>query len=610
MHSLGIAPSNRAVSNPPPRPYHARARRDGPAAHGGTALEAHFTRIDWAVLVGYLLLTTWLGARLAGKQSTIREFFLAGRKMPWLAVAGSNIATEISAVTLIAVPAAVFKIGGDLSYLQLGLGAILARVIIAIWFVPAFYEREIFSPYDYMGHWLGQPVRAVTSGLFVLGAVLGQSVRVLLTAVILQLITGIPLEASIWLIGGVAVVWTLLGGITTVIWTDVIQFFVFLIGIIAALLFVLWQLPGGWAELIAQAAAAPDGSKLRFWNLSPNPHEPFTIWTALIANTLLCLAVYGTDQIMAQRMFCCRGPRQAALATIFSCVALVVTVLAAFVGLGLYAFYQRFPMEGAAAAAVAADKESIFPVFVLTQMPAGLVGLIIAGVFAAAISTLDGVLVALSQVVVTGLVRPWRARVAAAAGRSPPDFDRRDLVLSKVLVVVWAVTLCGMAHVSQLALAHHRTLLDLALSMATYTGGPLLAAFMLAFLRLDVDYRGILWAAPLSVLMVFAITWHQTWAHWTTCVLAGAIVLAWLGMVFASISYWATEWWRDARPTLLLIATAGLAVFLNTTPLPGLGAGGAKAYLTLAWPWNVPIGFTVAFVLGYALARPRPNRKP
>ncbi len=564
------------------------------------------------MLVGYLVFTTVLGARLAGKQATIRDFFLAGRKIPWPAVAGSNIATEISAVTLISVPASVYAVGGDLTYLQLALGALLARIIVGIWFVRAFYEREIYSPYEYMGHWLGPQVRTVTSGLFVLGTVLGQSVRVLLTAIVLELISGIPLWASIWLIGGAAVLWTWLGGITTVIWTDVIQFFVFLIGMIVALAFVLANLPGGWGELIHQAGQS---GKLRFWNLSTNPNEAFTLWTAVVGNTILCLAVYGTDQTMAQRMFCCRGRRQAAYAVIFSSIGLLVTVLAAGVGLGLFAFYRHFPLSGDALAAVKDQADRIFPVFVLEHMPVGVVGLIIAGIFAAAISTLDGVLVALSQVVITGVYRPWRERgeerqrgnkairrggQQGTEARRHEEDDRHYVWVSKLLVVVWAVALCAMAQVSKLAWDHYKDILNLALAMATYTGGTLLAAFCLAFFRLNVDYRGILWAAPLSVLTVFAISWHQPWAQWTAAILAAAIIVGWFVAVICRTESRSAR--RDIAASIVLLIAAGTAVFVSCFHY--VGAGGVR-HITVAWPWNVPIGFVVAFALGYLLARPR-----
>jgi solute:Na+ symporter, SSS family len=548
------------------------------------------------VLVAYLVFTTVLGARLAGKQATIRDFFLAGRRIPWPAVAGSNIATEISAVTLISVPAVVYAVGGDLTYLQLSLGALLARLIVGIWFVRAFYEREIYSPYDYMGNWLGPQVRNVTSGLFILGAMLGQSVRVLITALVLEVISGVPLSVSIWLIGAAAVVWTLLGGITTVIWTDVIQFFIFLISMLVALVAVVLELPGGWPDLWHAAA---DAGKLRLWNLSTSPHDAFTLWAGLIGNTILCLAVYGTDQTMAQRMFCCRGRRQATLAVIASSAGLIVPVLAVFVGLGLFAFYQHHPLTGDALAAVQKHNDRIFPVFILQQMPVGVVGLIIAGVFAAAISTLDGVLVALSQVVIS-VYRPWReATIGAAGGADDPHYVR----VSKVLVVVWGVLLCLMAQISKLAWDRYNDILDLALAMATYTSGSLLAAFLLAFFRMNVDYRGILWAAPLSILAVFAITWHQPWAQYMTIGLAAAILAGWCWHVLAGSGGRTNGRHWDGLATAGVVLAGGLAIGLCCLQFGG-------KHITVAWPWNVPLGFVVALVFGYLLARPRAIAAP
>jgi len=559
-------------------------------------LQAHFTLLDWLILLGYLLFTTLLGARLAGRQATIRDFFLGGRKLPWWAVSGSIIATEISAVTFIGVPAIVYRAGGDLTYLQLTLGAILARLIIALWFVPAFYQREIYSPYEYMGQRLGTPVRSVTSGLFLLGAVLGQSVRLLLTAIILQLMTGVELWLAIWLIGALAVLWTLLGGITTVIWTDVIQFAVFTLGLVAALGVALTRLPGGWGEVMTVAAAA---GKLRVWNLTTDPQEEFTLWTALLANTLLCLNAYGTDQLIAQRMFCCRGPRAARLAIIASSLGHLVTLLAVGVGLTLYAFYQRHPLHGSAAASVATRVDNVFPVFILQEIPPGLTGLVIAGVFAAAISSLDSVLAALSQTVVSHFYRPWRQRRLGTNGRQKDD-ERHYLWAARLLVVVWGIVLCAMAHVAELASTRYRELLNLALAMASYTGGALLAAFFFAFLRLNLSYRGIMWSAPLSVLMVFALSWHQPWAIVTTIAASLTLLAAWL--------FWTMKNWRNGESSrtrtllrgLALGAGAASVVLVCITPVDESGQ-----HLVVAWPWNVPVGFVVAFAFGILLDSPR-----
>ncbi|TWT45493.1 Sodium/glucose cotransporter [Phycisphaerae bacterium RAS1] len=552
--------------------------------HGGSPLQAHFTLIDWAVLVGYLLLSTLVGALLAGKQATIRDFFLGGKTLPWPAVSASIIATEISAVTLLSVPAIVFAPGGNLTYLQLAIGSIIARVIVAVVFVPAFYEREIFSPYDYIGRRLGPPARTLITLLFMLGSVLGQSVRVLITALVLEQISGIHMTWCIWIIGLFGGLWTLLGGITTVIWTDVIQFVLFIVAMAAALVFVLLQLPGGWSEVFSAASAA---GKLQAIDLSSDPKAGFTLWTGLIGNTVLCLSAYGTDQMMAQRMFCCRGPVQARRAILASNIGLITPILALLVGLALFAFYQRFPLAGEAAAAVAAKSDRVFPVFVLQNMPPGLVGLIIAGIFAAAMPT--SAISALSQTVMTTFYQPWRARRTEGPLNSSIREDRLDLFVSRILIVIWSVVLSGMAQISKLAWDRYGQIINLALEMATYTGGALLAAFLLALLRLNVDYRGIVWSAPLSVLCVFGVTWHQPWAQWTTLVLSS--LLAAVRLVRARGA--------GSLSTVVFLIACGLPPFLSCFNWLAEDV----RYISVAWPWNVPIGFIVAFSLGWLLAR-------
>jgi Na+/proline symporter len=493
-----------------------------------------------------------------------------------------------------------------MTFLQLAIGAIAARVIIGVWFVPAFYQREIYSPYDYVGDRLGPPARTVTTGLFILGAVLGQSVRVLTTAFVLELMTGIPLWGSIWIIGAVAIGWTLLGGITTVIWTDVLQFAVFVVGLLTALVLIVMKLPGGWEQMVETGEAA---GKFQLLDTRLTLDAPYTIWAALIGSTFLCLNAYGTDQLIAQRMFCCRGPREARKAMIWSSVAQIITVIALLVGVGLYAFYQQNPLEGEALRLVNERGDRIFPIFILRQLPVGVTGLLIAGVFAAAISSLDSALAALSQTVVSLVYQPRGAEARAdgearpggtAAGGSPTAAeDRRHVRVSRVLVVVWGIVLCGAAQVAVLAWNEkYKALLDLALAMATYAAGATLAAFLLAFFRLNVDHRGIVWAAPLSVLTVFAISWHQPWAVYTTGVGVSLVVALWIGGLLRRSDAGSAAWRTDALKTVLLLASGALAVFICKHRL---ASGGP---ITVAWPWNVPIGFSVAFSLGYLLARP------
>jgi Na+(H+)/acetate symporter ActP len=197
-----------------------------------------FNGYSWAVIVVYMILTTWLGHRLSGSHATIRDFFLGGRKIPWYAVSGSVIATELSAMTLVGAPAFLWAASGDMSYAVLAIGTILGRIIVGYVFVPKYYEQEIYSPYEYIGNQLGHRANRITSFLFMMGGILGQGTRVLLTAIVLEVVTGMDIYACIWIVGFVSVVWTWMGGITTVIWTDVIQFLVFAFSSILTLVIV------------------------------------------------------------------------------------------------------------------------------------------------------------------------------------------------------------------------------------------------------------------------------------------------------------------------------------------------------------------------------------
>lgn len=572
------------------------------------SLAGHFTWIDWGIVLGYLAFTTLLGGVLAGKQASIRDFFLGGRKLPWYAVAGSIVATEISAITFISVPFLVFRPGGDFTYLQLGLiGSLLARLIVGYVLVPAYYQHEIYSPYDYMANRLGRGVREMTTSLFALTGMLAQSARVYLTAVVLELVlreqlgalsavTGIDrLALAIWIIGIVAIGWTIMGGITTVIWTDVILFFVFLIGAAVALGTVAYHIDGG---LIAVMRQGYDAGKFRLWDFSTDPTRAFTIWTAAIASTWGGIGAYGTDQLMAQRMFCCRGPVEARKAIIVSWLGQIVTVTVMLVGVALYVYYQHHPLTGDALAAYEEKGDRIFPIFILTVIPTGLTGLIIAGVFAAAISSLDSILAALAQTSISGFYLPWRQRRLKRRGKTVDEQleARRTVRVSRLLVIFWGIALCLMAQLAEKAAEFYPTILDLALAMAGYVGGALLAGFALAFLPLRINGRGYLFSAPLSVLTVFALIWHQPWANLICWIGGGLLLIAWIiALVKSSPS---ASRLQLAWQTVVLVL--GIALMLLISHFGYFERNGKP--VSIAWPWQAPVGSLVAFVWGWLLA--------
>jgi SSS family transporter len=464
------------------------------------AIESHFTALDWGVVMGYLLLTTVIGHALSGKNATIRDFFLGGRSLPWWAVSGSMIATEISALTFIGVPGGVFALKGDWTYLQWGIGSIIARFIVGYWLVPLYYQKEIYSPYDFMGARLGEGVRRLVTGLFSLGAILGQSVRVLVTAIILTTVTGMPMNLCILCIGAFAVVWTLMGGMRTVIWTDVIQFLIFLFGGLLAFGWLCGHL--GWESIVEiNRHAGPDGGidKMRIFDFTTPWNEPllnYTFWVGVIAMPFQNVAAFGTDQLNAQRIFCCGSAREARKAVVWSSISLVTTLLMLAVGAGLFAWYHTKGMSPAEAAKFAENSNFVFPVWITTVLPPGLTGLILAGAFAAAISSLDSVLAALSQ---TSLSAWYGREKLERDGHGPAMVFR-----SRVMVVVWAAVLSGFAILMAGGYAQNenKNLIDLAFGMVAYTYGPLLGVLLAAILPGRRSLNGLITGVCISVLIV------------------------------------------------------------------------------------------------------------
>ncbi len=460
-----------------------------------------FTGVDWLVIALYMVFTTWLGHRLSGKQSTIKDFFLGGKRLPWWAVSGSIIATEISALTFIGVPGGVYAMAGDWTYLQWGIGSIIARFAVGYWLVPLYYEKEIYSPYDFMGERLGEGVRRLVTGLFSLGAVLGQGVRVVVTAVILQVMTGLDAHLCIVMICIFAVLWTFLGGMQTVIWTDVIQFGLFIAGGILALIVLVQAM--GWQQIHELNQVIIDGKpfdKTRILDLRTpfeSPMVSFTLWVGIFAMPFQNVAAFGVDQLSTQRMFCCGSAKDARKAICWSSVSILITYLMLAVGAGLFAWYQVNTPSPDEVELFTQDRNFVFPTWIIRELPMGISGLILAGAFAAAISSLDSILAALSQTSLSILY--GRERLEDASSGEKMVFH------SRVAVFIWGVILClfsiGMFE------AYSRNpdsdLIKLAFGILAYTFGPLLGILLAAIFPKKIRVRGLMVGAVLSVLIVF-----------------------------------------------------------------------------------------------------------
>ena len=492
------------------------------------SIHEKFILIDWVVVFGYLLLTTWVGHAMRGKQGTIKDFFLGGRSLPWPAVSGSIIATEISGVTFIGVPGTLFALHGDFTYLQWAVGSIIARIIVGAFFVKIYYEKEIYSPYDYMGIRLGSGVKVLATILFTVGSILGQSVRVLVAAIPLKVVTGMDISLCIIIIGVFAIGWTLMGGMRTVIWTDVMQFLLFLVGGVIALIWLISGISGGWSEMIE---TAKEFGRTR--SVDPRfgigPELKFTLWVAIFAVPFQNLGIFGVDQLMAQRMFCCKTAKQAGKAIIYSSIGQLVTVLMLLIGAALFVNYHQngftdqeistifdVPTSGvqevrdeAQYAAHPVTKETsnvpvpesfggksgyIFPVWIVNALPAGLSGLILAGIFAAAISSLDSILAALSQTSLSLIYNPEK---------NTKNLSQAQLMFrSRFLVIFWGLALTGFTLL--LSVAKNIPILPLAFGMTTYTVGPMLGIFVCSILGKGT-FRGLMIGSVISFLAVMCV---------------------------------------------------------------------------------------------------------
>lgn len=444
-----------------------------------------FGALDWVVTGAYFALVTLVGHLSSRKDSSLNEYLLASRSLPWPAVSASIVATTVSGVTFIGVPALVFAQGGDFRYLQFTVAGFIAKAALGHWILPRMYAGEFSSPYQYIRARLGPRLGSASALLFFVGAVLGQGVRVFAVGLVLELLTGLDMALCVLLIVVFSTLHTWMGGIRAVVWTDAVQFVVLVAGGLVAIGFVATGAPAGFGSVFE---AGWEAGKLRVLDFTADPRIQFTFWAGVFAMPFQNLAAYGSDQINIQRMLCCRNLRDARIALYVSNFGELVVVLFLCVGLALWWFYSQHPIDGSFAALVTERVDRIFPAFILTELPDGVKGLMVAGVFAAAMSSLDSVLAALAQVTLTMFHN----------GHLTGELtDARAVTLSRVFVALWGIVLGAFA---LLVSGSGEALVPLAFAMTAYTYGPMLGLLLLA-LFVPVERIG---SATLGVVVSMA----------------------------------------------------------------------------------------------------------
>jgi solute:Na+ symporter, SSS family len=486
----------------------------------------HFTFLDTAILVAYLAGITWFGIKIAGKQSTTKDYFLGGRKIPWWAVCFAIVATETSTLTFISIPGLAYMT--NLNFLQLTFGYFLGRLVVAYIILPAYFRGELGTAYSYLSSRFGTPMKNLASGVFMLTRLAADGVRLFATAIPLALILqGTFIAANLsseWIyIGSILIIalvslsYTYVGGLRAVVWMDVVQLFIYFTGVIAAIIIVSGELDGGFFNGFTRASEA---GKLEIFNFSFEGglrgffSTPYTFIASLLGGAFLSMASHGIDQLIVQRLLAA-GSLIASRKAIILSGGIIILQFALFLFLGslLYLFYGGAEIK----------PDEVFPRFIIEEMPSGLTGLIIAALFAAAMSTLSSSITALGSATMYDYIMPYYKRLTTV----------NEIAISRLITLIWCLLLVGSAI---LFMQSSQIVVELALSIASFTYGGLLGTFFLGVLFKSPRLKHAIPAFLTGIFfMVYIILF--TSVAWTWYTLIGAAVTVATGQVLTFLRF-------------------------------------------------------------------------
>jgi len=456
-------------------------------------------RLDLAIIAVYLVGITLFGLRFRKRQRTLRDYFLADRNIPWWAIALSIVAAETSTLTIISIPGLAYDT--NLTFLQVVLGYLVGRVIISFVLLPHYFRGDLYTAYELIERRFGRGLRSLTAGLFLVTRAAAEGVRVYAVSIVVAIALGTGEVASIAIITVLTLIYTFEGGLAAVIWTDVVQTVVYVGGTLVGLFTILHLVPGGWQAI---HAAADSADKLRVFDFAPNFWTPYTFWAGLVGGAFLTTASHGTDQLIVQRLLAARNQRQSVAALLSSGIAILFQfALFLLVGVMLFAYY-RVP------SANFGTPDRIYPRFIVSQMPHGISGLLIAAILAAAMSNLSAALNSLSS---TSIVDFYLAL-------KPQVDERRKVSLSRLATFLWALVLFALA-----VLSLHKVgrVIEVGLQIASVAYGALLGVFLLGVLTRRASQHG----AMIGMLCGFATELYvcfRTRVPWTWYVAIGTVV--------------------------------------------------------------------------------------
>jgi SSS family transporter len=426
----------------------------------------YFSAADWVVIILYLLGIIGLGIWFGKDQRNTRDYFLGSKNIPWWGIGLSIVAAETSALTIISVPAIAYGQGGNLAFIQMVLGYVLARIILAVVMVPHYLKGEIYSPYQLFADTCGPAGRRTAGGLFLISETLAAGVRVYVACIPIQLMLGIQVLPALVLFVVLSLIYTYIGGVKAVIWTDAVQFGLFLAGGIFTLCYIPSIMEGGWGTAMK---AAGEAGKLHWLNTKFTLTEPFNLWMGLIGGTFVAMSSHGAEQLIVQRVLACKnvadGRKALALSAVLIFPLFMVFLL---VGVLLWAYYQHHAMAIPLPETRPGIKANdfVYPIFMITEVPHVLKGFLIVAILSAAMSSISSALTSLASVSTMDFVKTLR----------PGLSEEFYLKFSKYSTVLWAVALIGVAYWTRQV----PFVLNAAFSLRGLTSGALLGGLIMA----------------------------------------------------------------------------------------------------------------------------------
>jgi SSS family transporter len=446
--------------------------------------------IDLATIVAYLAGVTWFGARFKESQKTLKDYFLGGQTAPWWAIALSIVSAETSTLTIIGTPPLAYS--GSYVFLQVVFGYLLARVVISTIFLPRYFERQMFTAYELMQRRFGPHVRKVASATFLLTRALAEGVRVFAISIVISIILKTGGLASIAVIIALTLFYTFEGGMTAVIWTDVIQMGMYVVGALVSFFVLVGRIPGGFGHALDLASAA---GKLQVFDFHWSWTKPYTIFAGVIGGCFLTTASHGTDQLVVQRLLSAKNQSQSRT-SLFSSWIVIFFQFTLFLTIGMLLWVYRGGQPAPA------QPDRLYPSFIWESLPVGVAGLAMAAIVAAAMANLSAALNSLSSATVVDFYEPMTKSL-----REPAHYLR----VARISTVFWGVVLAAIALVA----SQWGSVLESGLRIASVTLGILLGLFLLGVLTKRPGEKAAITgvAAGLSAMLYvkFALNIPFTW---------------------------------------------------------------------------------------------------